>query len=135
MVMSDWQLQMHRQLKAKHAELFRKILEQQEELRKVSEQLLMTEYGMTNVAIPVAVAPGIPISVAQIPGGRGTAVAVVTQPLPGTSGSALSLPVRGNGHPDLFGPAEMQLGYDNVLSASTRSQNNSPRNRGIPQNR
>ena len=128
MVMSDLQLQMHRQLKAKHAELFRKILEQQEELRKVSEQLLMTEYGMTNVAIPVAVAP-------VVVGGRGTAVAVVTQPLPGTSGSALSLPVRGNGHPDLFGPAEMQLGYDNVLSASNRSQNNSPRNRGIPQNR
>jgi len=95
---------------------------------------LMTEYG--NMAIlPVAVAPGIPVSVAQIAGGRRTAVAIVTQPLHGTSGSTLSLPVSGNGHPDLFGPAEMQLGYDNVLSASTPSQNNSPRNRGIPHNR
>ena len=68
-------------------------------------------------------------------GGRGTLVAVATQFLHGTSGSSLSLPVSGNGHPELFGPSETQLGYDNVLSASTPSQNNSPRNRGIPHNR
>ena len=44
---------MYQQLKAKHAELFKKIIEQQEELHKVSEQLLMTQYGL----MPVNLAP------------------------------------------------------------------------------
>ena len=47
--MTPMQVQMHQQLKAKHAELFKKIIEQQEELRKVSEQLLMTQYGLMPV--------------------------------------------------------------------------------------
>ena len=51
--MTPMQMQMHQQLKAKHAELFKKIIEQQEELRKVSEQLLMTQYGL----VPVSMAP------------------------------------------------------------------------------
>ena len=51
--MTPMQIQMHQQLKAKHAELFKKIIEQQEELRKVSEQLLMTQYGL----VPVSMAP------------------------------------------------------------------------------
>ena len=144
MFMTPLQLQMHQQLKAKHAELFRKIVEQQEELRKVSEQLLMTQYGL----VPFSVAPvQLPIAQVQVPNvPSGHAVTVVTQPHhPGTviSGppSALSLPARGsvpgagnNGQTDIFGPQEMQLGYANVLSASNQSQNNSQRNR-IPQNR
>ena len=44
---------MHQQLKAKHAELFKRIIDQQEELRRVSEQLLMTQYGL----VPVSVSP------------------------------------------------------------------------------
>ena len=44
---------MHQQLKAKHAELFKRIMDQQEELRRVSEQLLMTQYGL----VPVSVSP------------------------------------------------------------------------------
>ena len=44
---------MHQQLKAKHAELFKRIMDQQEELRRVSEQLLMTQYGI----MPVSVSP------------------------------------------------------------------------------
>ena len=52
--MTPMQVQMYQQLKAKHAELFKKIIEQQEELHKVSEQLLMTQYGL----MPVSLAPG-----------------------------------------------------------------------------
>ena len=133
MFMTPLQMQMHQQLKAKHAELFRKIVEQQEELRKVSEQLLMTQYGL----VPFSVAP-VQLPLAQVPtGSAGHAVTVVAQPHhPGTasgSASALSVPIRGNGQTDIFGPQEMQFGYANVLSAST-SQNNSQRNR-CPQNR
>ena len=51
--MTPMQVQMYQQLKAKHAELFKKIIEQQEELHKVSEQLLMTQYGL----MPVNLAP------------------------------------------------------------------------------
>ena len=51
--MTPLQMQMHQQLKAKHAELFKRIVEQQEELRQVSEKLMMTQYGI----VPVNVAP------------------------------------------------------------------------------
>ena len=123
MFMTPLQLQMHQQLKAKHAELFRKIIEQQEELRKVSEQLLMTQYGL----VPVSAVAPVQLPLAQAP------VAVVAQPLTANSSSSISVPVRGSSQTDIFGPQEMQFGYANVLSAST-SQNNSQRNR-CPQNR
>ena len=63
-------IQMHQQLKAKHAELFKRIMDQQEELRRVSEQLLMTQYGL----VPVSVSPIATSHTAT----AGTAVAVVS---------------------------------------------------------
>ena len=80
--MTPLQLQMHQQLKAKHAELFRKIIEQQEELRKVSEQLLMTQYGL----VPVSAVAPVQLPLAQAP------VAVVAQPLTANPTSTISLP-------------------------------------------
>ena len=54
--MTPLQMQMHQQLKSKHAELFKRIMEQQEELRRVSEQLLMTQYGLVPVTMTPAMA-------------------------------------------------------------------------------
>ena len=82
MFMTPLQLQMHQQLKAKHAELFRKIIEQQEELRKVSEQLLMTQYGL----VPVSAVAPVQLPLPQAP------VAVVAQPLTANLTSTISLP-------------------------------------------
>ena len=66
--MTPLQMQMHQQLKAKHAELFKRIVEQQEELRQVSEKLMMTQYGIVpvNVAPIGTVAPGGATPVAAV---------------------------------------------------------------------
>ena len=39
------------QLKQKHAELSRRIQEQQEDLRRISEQLVMSQFGLVPVHI------------------------------------------------------------------------------------
>ena len=44
-VMTSAQRQLHEQLRVKHAQLQRQIMAQQEELRRVSEQLLLAQYG------------------------------------------------------------------------------------------
>jgi hypothetical protein len=44
-VMTAAQRQLHEQLRVKHAQLQRQIMAQQEELRRVSEQLLLAQYG------------------------------------------------------------------------------------------
>ena len=58
------QLSLQQQLRIKHAELSKKILEQQEELRRTSEQLLMSQYGLlpipassSNETSPLATTP------------------------------------------------------------------------------
>ena len=71
--MTPLQMQMHQQLKAKHAELFKRIVEQQEELRQVSEKLMMTQYGI----VPVNVAP---IGSVAASGGTPVAAVAVTTP-------------------------------------------------------
>lgn len=50
-VMTPAQLQLQEQLRAKHNELSRRIVEQQEELRRVSEQLVMSQYGLVPVTV------------------------------------------------------------------------------------
>lgn len=124
--MTPLQVQMYQQLKAKHAELFKKIVQQQDELRKVSEQLLMTQYGL----VPVSVAP-LPIHTQVtshamvIPSSQGS-----SQPSRsggnGNTGAA-SGPSSGMANHSLFGPLEMQMGYDNVMPYSSSSMNNSQR--------
>lgn len=50
------------QLLRKHAELQRQIIEQQEELRRVSEQLLLTQCGwIQNDSVPLAASPLAPM--------------------------------------------------------------------------
>ena len=44
-MMTAAQKQLHEQLRLKHAQLQRQILSQQEELARVSEQLLLAQYG------------------------------------------------------------------------------------------
>lgn len=129
--MTPLQVQMYQQLKAKHAELFKKIVQQQDELRKVSEQLLMTQYGL----VPVSVAP-LPIHTQVtshamvIPSSQ---PASVSQPSryggetsAGTGGGGSSIggqPPAGAANHSLFGPLEMQMGYDNVMPYSSSSIN------------
>ena len=43
--MTAAQKQLHEQLQQKHAQLQRQLLQQQEELRKISEQLLFSQFG------------------------------------------------------------------------------------------
>ena len=88
--MTPLQVQMHQQLKQKHAELFKKIVEQQEELRKISEQLLMTQYGL------------VPVSVAPLPFTATTPMQVVSQ------SSSASV----NNSPNVFGTIENMQGYN-----------------------
>ena len=45
-VMTAAQRQLHEQLRLRHAQLQQQILAQQEELRRVSEQLLLAQYGL-----------------------------------------------------------------------------------------
>ncbi|XP_065582969.1 circadian locomoter output cycles protein kaput-like isoform X2 [Artemia franciscana] len=45
LVMTAAQKQLHEQLQQKHAQLQRQLLQQQEELRKISEQLLFSQFG------------------------------------------------------------------------------------------
>ena len=101
--MTPMQMQMHQQLKAKHAELFKKIVEQQEELRKVSEQLFMTQYhavaGSSNAA-----AESSPLTT-PFP------VHNITQPSSNISGD------RESNNSSLFGPLEIQMPYDNVMTS------------------
>ena len=123
---------MHQQLKAKHAELFKKIVEQQEELRKVSEQLLMTQYGL------------VPVNVASLPFPQVSTHAMVVSPQPpmgvvssvgaapmtsGRTGNNSGGPPMGLHNPnnELFGPLEMQMGYANVMPPTSSSQNASQR--------
>ena len=49
--MTPAQIQLQEQLRTKHAELYRKIGEQQVELRRISEQLLMSQYGLVPVTV------------------------------------------------------------------------------------
>ena len=148
--MTPLQIQMHQQLKAKHAELFKKIVEQQEELRKVSEQLLMTQYGL----VPVSVAPlpfptQVPSHMVVAP--QTTLGGGVTNPSPvghssssrggGPSGGGGANNRRGGPNVNdsqnnsLFGPLEMQMGYANVMPQVTSNQKNSQRNHCAPQRR
>ena len=77
------QLQLQQQLRAKHAELSKRIIEQQEELRRISEQLLMTQYGLTPVTVtPVAFANIGHNSHPQTVGMAGPAVVAISQPQP-----------------------------------------------------
>ncbi len=57
LMMTPAQVQLQGQLRMKHSELTRRIAEQQEELRHISEQLLMSQYGLVpvNVTFPEAV--------------------------------------------------------------------------------
>lgn len=50
------------QLQRKHEELQQLIVHQQDELRRVSEQLIMARYGMPIVAIPYTSVPSVPVS-------------------------------------------------------------------------
>ena len=61
--MTPLQMQMHQQLKAKHAELFKRIVEQQEELRQVSEKLMMTQYGIVPVNVGSGATPVAAVAV------------------------------------------------------------------------
>ena len=61
--MTTAQSQIQEQLQRKHEELQRLIIQQQEELQRVSEQLLMARYGLLspihlNVTLPYTVAAG-----------------------------------------------------------------------------
>jgi hypothetical protein len=57
-VQMQLQMQLQQQLRAKHAELAKTIVQQQEELRRVSEQLLLTQYGLISVSVaPVGYSP------------------------------------------------------------------------------
>jgi len=65
--MTTAQSQIQEQLQRKHEELQRLIIQQQEELQRVSEQLLMARYGLLspihlNVTLPYTVAAGPTIS-------------------------------------------------------------------------
>eukprot|EP00095_Tigriopus_kingsejongensis_P000321 maker-scaffold292_size219010-snap-gene-1.33 protein:Tk00321 transcript:maker-scaffold292_size219010-snap-gene-1.33-mRNA-1 annotation:"PREDICTED: hypothetical protein LOC100650446" len=50
-VMTPAQLQLQEQLRTKHNELSQRIVEQQEELHRISEQLVMSQYGLVPVTV------------------------------------------------------------------------------------
>ena len=126
---------MHQQLKAKHAELFKRIMDQQEELRRVSEQLLMTQYGL----VPVSVSP---ISTSHT-ATAATAVAVVSSDYSPRGGPPRTNTEPGGGNlmvtqPLNLPPSNMQPQnniFGNLEMPSTSSAVYNSRNNQISQQR
>jgi hypothetical protein len=63
-VLTTSQSQVQEQLQRKHEELQQLIMQQQEELKRVSEQLLMAQYGLLS---PIQFNVTLPYSVAAVP--------------------------------------------------------------------
>jgi hypothetical protein len=90
--MTTTQSWIQEQLQRKHEELQRLIMQQQEELQRVSEQLLMARYGLLspihlNVTLPNTVAAGPTIS------NTTSTLGSTHQLYPTKPGAAISLPV------------------------------------------
>ncbi len=126
------QLQLQQQLRAKHAELSRRIIEQQEELRRISEQLLMTQYGLMPLAVtPVAFTPAscVPGSASGARPGMmaaGPAVVAISQPPPLQPGMFSSLDGGGQTNPQgAFSQQQQQQPQQPQQSASQDSSVNS----------
>lgn len=60
--MTSTQTILQDQLQRKHEELQQLIVHQQDELRRVSEQLIMARYGMPVVTVPYAPVPSVPVT-------------------------------------------------------------------------
>lgn len=60
--MTSTQTILQDQLQRKHEELQQLIVHQQDELRRVSEQLIMARYGMPIVAVPYTSVPSVPVT-------------------------------------------------------------------------
>ncbi len=121
--MTPLQIQMHQQLKAKHAELFKKIVEQQEELRKISEQLLMTQYGL----VPVSVAQLGPFGPTQVSSQAYQSNISSTTTTMGPSGPNSGMNMNSTGQ--VFGPLEMQFGYNSSSNATNHGNSLNSQNR------